>query len=272
MKPTGPSVDFFVDLEQKATHPSEACADLFRKLLENAGVADQSEFSVFEVGCGCAETAHVLLNEYQNCSGWVGLNLSAVQVQVADDRLREAQSSSQGKTRCKIFQADAAKPSTWSAEIRDSVRSLPNPWLVGIDTLVDFLPSRKGILAYARQELGASVAITDHVKMENLSMLDTFRTWASFRLMDAPLNQVLTKQQYIDLLVECGYKEENISFVPYTQHVYAPYSRFIQKQGQRWQEMGGSKWDYMDFSIAGYVCDWWARTGLAEAYMIIARA
>jgi hypothetical protein len=171
-----------------------------------------------------------------------------------------------------IFQADAANPESWRDEIRDSIRSLQNPWLVALDTLVDFRPSRKPILSYARQELGASVAITDHLKKENVSALDRIKLWASFRLLDTPLDNVLTKTQYVELLIECGYKKENISIIPYTEHVYAPYSRFVSEQGRRWQDMGGSKWDYMDFSLAGFVTGWWARSGLVEACFIVAKA
>ncbi|PKY03269.1 hypothetical protein P168DRAFT_298071 [Aspergillus campestris IBT 28561] len=258
-----------------ATHPSEACADLFRELLATAGISAQQQFSMLEVGCGCAETARLLLKEYQDkCTHWVGLTLSSLQVKMAEDRLREDTVLSHGKTKtkCQIFQADAAQPNTWNAEINDAVRSLPNPWLVSLDALCDFRPSRKPILTFARQELGVSVAVTEHLKKENMSTLDTLKTWASFRLLDTSWDRVLTRQQYIDTLVECGYKRENISIVSYSEHAYAQYSRFVSQQGRKWQEMGGSKWDYMDFSIAGFVTNWWARSGLVEACIIVARA
>ncbi|KAJ9480677.1 hypothetical protein VN97_g12862 [Penicillium thymicola] len=252
---------------ENATHPSEACANLFRKLLDESHISTQENFSILEVGCGCAETAQVLLRDYPlQCTQWVGLTLSPIQVQTADTRLRQAKASNY-----RILQADAANPESWSAEIRDSVRSLQRPWLVALDTLVDFRPSRKSILSYARQELGASVALTDHLKKENVSALDRIKLWTSFRLLDTPIDHVLTKTQYVELLIECGYKKENISVVPYTEHAYAPYSRFISEQGRRWQDMGGSKWDYMDFSLAGLVTGWWARSGLVEACFIVAK-
>ena len=229
-----------------------------------------------EVGCGCAETAQVLLKEYADqCTQWVGLMISPVQVHIADTRLQETQKSlPKMDSKYRIFTADAAKPKSWSSEIQDSVRSSSSDsdlWLVALDTLVDFRPSRKGVLSYARNELGASVAITDHLKKEDMTGLDSAKTWASFQLLDTPLNSILTRRQYIELLVECGFKRENISIVPYTEHVYAPYSRFIEQQGRRWQEMGGSNWDYMDFTLAGWVTGWWARSGLVEACMIVAR-
>ncbi|KAL4912529.1 hypothetical protein BDW62DRAFT_194290 [Aspergillus aurantiobrunneus] len=262
---------------ENATHPSKACANLFRKLLETAGVSAQEHFSIVEVGCGCAETAQVLLKDFpRQCTQWVGLTISPIQVEIANARLQKTQrvEGKQGSSPYQIFLADAAKPETWSSEINESIHSLPSPWLVALDTLVDFRPSRKAILSYARQELGASVAITDHLKKEaaNLSALDRVKLWGSFRLLDTPLYQVLTRRQYVDMLVECGYKRDRIQIVPYSEHAYAPYSRFIEQQGQRWQEMGGSKWDYMDFSLAGWVTGWWARSGLVEACMIVARA
>ncbi|KAL2819009.1 hypothetical protein BDW59DRAFT_174997 [Aspergillus cavernicola] len=258
---------------ENATHPSEACANLFRKLLDESGISGQQEFSMVEVGCGCAETAQVLLKDFPGqCTQWVGLTISPIQVQIAETRLLKAQESPQTESKYRIFTADAARPDTWSSEVQDSIRSLSNPWLVALDTLVDFRPSREAILSYARQDLGASVAITDHLRKEDMGILDRLKLYASFRLLDTPLNHVLTRKQYIDLLVKCGYKRENISFIPYSEHVYAPYSRFISQQGQRWQEMGGSKWDYMDFSLAGFVTGWWARSELVEACIIVARA
>ena len=229
-----------------------------------------------EVGCGCAETAQVLLKEYADqCTQWVGLMISPVQVHIADTRLQETQKLlPKMDSKYRIFTADAAKPKSWSSEIQDSVRSSSSDsdlWLVALDTLVDFRPSRKEVLSYARNELGASVAITDHLKKEDMTGLDSAKTWASFQLLDTPLNSILTRRQYIELLVECGFKRENISIVPYTEHVYAPYSRFIEQQGRRWQEMGGSNCDYMDFTLAGWVTGWWARSGLVEACMIVAR-
>lgn len=248
---------------------------MFRKLLDVAGVSAQEKISIVEVGCGCAETAQVLLKEYADmCTQWVGLTFSPIQVHIADTRLQETQKSLQTNSKYQVFVADAAKPDSWNSEIQDAVRSSSsdsNPWLVALDALVDFQPSRKGILSYALNELGASVAITDHLKKEDMTGLDRAKTWASFRLLDTPLDSILTRRQYVELLVECGFKRENISIIPYTEHVYAPYSQFIDQQGRRWQEMGGSKWDYMDFTLAGWVTGWWARSGLVEACMIVAR-
>ena len=238
----------------------------------------QKKFSMVEVGCGCAETAQVLLKEYADqCTQWVGLTISPVQVHIADTRLQETQKSlPKTDSKYQIFTADAANPDSWSSVIQDSVRSSSSdsePWFVALDTLVGFQPSRKEVLSYACNELGASVALTDHLKKEDKDMtsLDRAKTWASFRLLDTPLDSILTRRQYVDLLVDCGFKRENISIVPYTEHVYTPYSQFIEQQGRRWQEMGGSKWDYMDFTLAGWVTGWWARSGMVEACMIVAR-
>ncbi|EAW16974.1 uncharacterized protein NFIA_003290 [Aspergillus fischeri NRRL 181] len=259
---------------EKATHSSQACEALFRKLLDESGISRQKEVSIVEVGCGCAETAQVLLKHYTDvCRTWIGLTISPMQVQVADSRLQKAQKAAAHNCDIKyrIYHADAARPNTWSEDIHRNVKSLKNPWLVAVDTFADFRPSRKAILQYARNNMHASVAITDHLVVENTSIWDRMKLWISFRLLDTPLCHVLSRQQYIDLLVECGYEAEKISFVPYTEHVYAPYSQFINQQGQKWQEMGGGKWDYMDFSLVGWVTGWWARCGLVEACMIIAR-
>ncbi|PKX89306.1 uncharacterized protein P174DRAFT_454984 [Aspergillus novofumigatus IBT 16806] len=226
---------------ENATHSSQACQALFRKLLDESGISSQRDVSIVEVGCGCAETALVLLKHYTDqCRTWIGLTISPMQVRMADSRLQKAQKAAalNCDTEYRIFHADAARPETWNEDIHRRVKSLKNPWLVAVDTLVDFRPSRKALLQYARNEIHASVAITDHLVVENTSILDRMKLWVSFRLLDTPLRHVLSRQQYIDLLVECGYEAEKISFVPYTERVYAPYSQFIDQQGQRWQEMG----------------------------------
>lgn len=71
--------------------------------------------------------------------------------------------------------------------------------------------------------------------------------------------------------VEYEFKRENFLIFQYTEHVYVPYSQFIEQQGRRWQEVGGNQWDYMDFTLAGWVTGWWARSGMVEACMTVAR-
>lgn len=240
------------------------------KILDEAGISAQKSFSIVEVGCACAESALSLFKRFpEQCDGYIGLTLSTLQAHIAADRVRQVQGGENPKYN--VFHADAAKPNTWGSGIHSSLKTLERPWLMAIDCLFHFEPSRKPLFEFAANKLGASFALTDHVKRENLTWLERLKLHFAYGLLDTPLNNVLTRRQYVELLVSCGYEEKNITIIPTTEFVLKPYSNFIQEQGQRWQDLGGGKSDYMDFRLVGAVSSWLAKSGLVDSCIIVAR-
>jgi cyclopropane fatty-acyl-phospholipid synthase-like methyltransferase len=124
-------------------------------ILRAAGLASndatQDSVAVLDVGFGCGDQTVALAELIQAPSRpqfrYVGLTLNETQRQAAQQRL-DASSFSIDKARVQLFQADAAKPESWDKAITTAVDNLSDEsyserWLLGLDCLYHFSPSRK---------------------------------------------------------------------------------------------------------------------------------
>ncbi|KAG5921449.1 hypothetical protein E4U42_005848 [Claviceps africana] len=253
--------------------------------------------AVLDLGFGCGDQtlalADMLQAQYRSRFQYVGLSLDALQVQTAqralDRRLRldgagesESESESHGErasTRLtpasfKLFCADAARPETWSGVIRASVDELAGRsfsqqrWMLALDCLYHFSPSRRPAFRLAAGLLDANLMAFDLLLGDEASRRDTFLVRLVSLVMNCPLRTFVTEAQYRAQLVDCGYDEEGIEIREVSDHVFAGVSGYLARQEMALSQYGIG---IGGFKLAGRLFEWFDRTRVVKAVIVVAR-
>jgi hypothetical protein len=206
---------------------------------------------------------------------YIGITLDNPHFYIAQQRLGLTQSNTNAVFR--IYCADAGKPTNWNSEIRDAVslacqtngeKGDHENWLLGLDSLIHFQPSRWPVIEYANRNLGASLMAYDLCIAENLSLWQRIilRLMAFFG--QSSFANWVTIQQYREQLVLAGYAREKIEIRDISEHVFGPLAEFLRKREVELEQYGLSigryRWAAKMFSL-------WARTGVVRGCIIIAR-
>ncbi|KAH8428821.1 uncharacterized protein LDX57_006500 [Aspergillus melleus] len=217
---------------------------------------------------------------------YVGLTLLPEQAELARQRLeasatasmKSAPTTSTEPTQVDIFCADAADPTSWPQELQRAIagassntpsrKTTTTTWLLALDCLYHFQPSRAPLLAYAATDLHASFMAFD------LLLSDTATAWQRLLLRGvclmtrAPYTNFLTQSEYEALLVRAGYSIDDIVVTDISEHVLGGLAGFIRKKDARMRRVGmsvGGK-----FRAAAMVFDWWARSGVVRGVVVVA--
>lgn len=244
--------------------------------------------SIIDLGFGCgdqclyfqdifdkqrAQSASDPLRSYLRT--YVGITLESSHLRIAQERLGLGQPGT--KSQFQIFCGDAGRPMSWSQEIRRSISSACQTddgdgnhenWLLGLDTLYHFQPSRWPVIEYANRNLRASVMAFDLCIAENLSVWQRsiLRLMAFFG--QSPWSNWATIQQYKERLVVAGYAREKIEVHDISEHVFGPLSGFMDAREDQAKQYGLSIGRYR---YAAKMFAWWARMGIVRGCIIIAR-
>lgn len=173
----------------------------------------------------------------------------------------------------KLFRANAAKPETWSSVIRSSVDSVADVvfserWVMALDCLYYFSPSRKPIFKLAAERLDAHFAAFELILDEKASRWNTLLVRLVGLVMGCPLYTFLTEAQYRKQLVECGYDEERIEILDISDHVFAGVSGYLRKQDAALSQYGIS---LGGLKLGGRLFEWFDRTRVVRAAVMVAR-
>ncbi|GIK03721.1 hypothetical protein Aspvir_007795 [Aspergillus viridinutans] len=218
---------------------------------------------------------------------YVGLTVVKSQADFARDRLLQVRSiadlerTSQETTDVKIFAANAADPSSWElslkrAVFRPSVKGeaieectiKTQTWLLALDTLYHFQPSRDRLFKCAYQDMQASIMAFD------LLLSDQATPWERFvlRLMclvaGIPYGNFVTKKGYQRNLTQAGYESNLIEMRDISEHVFPGIANFLRKQDAELSKYGMT---IGRFKGAAKAFDWWAQTGVVRGVIIVAR-
>ncbi|KAL7932867.1 hypothetical protein V8C35DRAFT_305697 [Trichoderma chlorosporum] len=271
-------------------HFDEAARTMLKKLLQAAGLVSNSKtqhsVAVLDVGFGCGDQTVALAELIQASSRpqfrYVGLTLNAVQLQAAQQRLdaalaiqEDGSSSALGLSEdsFKLFQADAARPESWSSAVCASVDGLADEafrerWLLGLDCLYHFSPSRKPIFKRASQTLNANVMAFDLILSDKAP---AWQVWA-VRLLGVillcPWRTFLTEEQYRDQLVECGYDRACVEIRDISDHVFGGLAGHLRKQDAALSPYGISLSGY---TVVGRIYEWFDRTRVLKAAIVVGR-
>jgi hypothetical protein len=244
--------------------------------------------SIIDLGFGCGDQClyikDVLDNQRQRgqanpwrrlLTSYVGITLDSPQFCLAQERLDLKQAST--KEVFEIYCADAGRPASWTSAIKNAVSSACQPndekeyhenWLLGLDTLIHFQPSRWPVIEYANRELGASLMAYDLCIAGNLSAWQRLilRVLAFFG--QSPFANWVTIDEYRERLVLAGYARERIEIRDISEHVFGPLAGFLRKREVELQQYGLS---VGRFRYAAKMFAWWQRTGLVRGCIIVAR-
>jgi hypothetical protein len=245
----------------------------------------QSKFRVIDLGFGCGDQSiylaqlarktrrtgdsstesprHLLLDSY------VGLTIVPSQFRLANKRLFS--SSDTNLSRFKLFCADAAKPSTWTMDIHEAATDTSAnqaTWVLALDTLYHFIPSRGPIFCHAFGQLNASIMAFDLLLSDTPSIWDLILLRLVCLFAATPFSNFLTITEYRSQLVAAGYDGNKIEIRDISDHVFAGMASFIERRDGELRNIGMTIGRYR---AAGKVFKWWARSGIVRGCIVVAR-
>ncbi|PHH84504.1 hypothetical protein CDD83_1835 [Cordyceps sp. RAO-2017] len=270
----------------------EACLGLLRETLKTAGLLGRGAkesanprraLSVLDLGFGCGDQTLALARLVQPRSShdfrYVGLTLDRSQHQTALRRLhRELPSSSDVgpslESSCfHLYRADAAKPDSWSPDIRDAVRALADPdfpdrWLLALDCLPFFSPSRKPVFRHAARELDANVLAFDLILNEKASRWHKFLARLVGWVLGCPWRALLTEDEYRAEMRSCGYDEGLVLVRDVSDDVFAGIANYLRRQEEALSLYGIS---IGGFKLTGHLFEWFDRSRVVKAAIVVGR-
>ena len=276
-----------------------ACKALLETVLRSAFLHSKAgvpeKICLVDVGFGCGDQSLVLNGSEERQRGWpgieryVGLTNDSAQYSCAHRRLESASKAEKGPQdyysneigrTYDIFCEDAAVPRTWSPSLKESIESLQDisrsrndlpVWLLALDTMYHFKPSRMPLLQYACVELSASFMAFDFMLADEKDAPNATQRLL-LRLVclmtSAPYSNLLTQKQYKEMLLTAGYVQENIEIEDVSRYVFKPLSDFMTKKDIELRSIGlgiGA------FRVARWIFSWWGSTGIVRGCIVVAR-
>ncbi|KAJ4127960.1 hypothetical protein NW768_008243 [Fusarium equiseti] len=260
----------------------EACSALLEQVVRAAGLLDDTEndsgLAILDLGFGCGDQTWQLAKLADARGGrdfrYVGLTLNDAQVQTSRRKIyREIGTVSFDVDSFSLFCANAAKPETWSRQVTEAVYSVADEkyserWLLALDCMYHFSPSRKPVLKHAAKGLDANFMAFDLLLNEKASTADIWRARLIGKMMGCPLKTFLSETDYRDQLVECGYDRNEITVREITDDVFSGLVKFLDRQDQLLAEYGVSMGG---FKLAGRLFNWFDKTRVVRAVVVVAR-
>jgi hypothetical protein len=207
---------------------------------------------------------------------YIGITLDPGQFNYANKML--ASRGTSNDPAIKIFRNDAANPTVWDDELAGAVKGLSSRvspkqeegdcWVLALDTMYHFSPSRLPILTCARRELNASVMAFDLILSNNTSPLSCLLLRLLAEMMGCPSDTFKTEQEYRGLFVQAGYKAENIELRDISEFVFAPLSQFLEDRKKALEQFG---WGLGKLNAARWLFGWWSRSGIVRGVIVVAR-
>lgn len=239
--------------------------------------------SVLDLGFGCGDQTWALARLLRPRSSdhfhYVGLTLDESQLRTASRRLHRELASSTNvdpvleSASFHLYCADAAKPDTWTPAARGAVQGLAKGelterWLLALDCLYHFSPSRKPVFHYAARKLDANVMAFDLILNEKASRWDTLLVRLVGLMMSCPLHTFLTEDQYKAQLIECGYDGDGVIIRDISDDVYGGVANYLRRQEEALSLYGIS---IGGFKLAGRLFDWFDRSRVVKASIVVGR-
>ena len=247
-----------------------------------------STFSVIDLGFGCGDQSLYFKNHFsgearaqdqlhatKRLKAYVGITLDRDQFGIAQERLD--QDPAPENTLVKLYRADAGKADAWSPELAKDVATACQPddpkvehenWILGLDTLYHFQPSKWPVIDYACTQLGASLMAYDLCMADNLSFWHRLVLRIMAFLGHSPFVNWATMEEYRERLIKAGYDPNKIEIIDISEHVFRPLARFMRRREIELKRYGMS---IGRFKHGTAMFDWWGRSGVVKGCIIIAR-
>ena len=200
-------------------------------------------------------------------SEYLGITLEEQQCRLAQHRVRQL-------GRIKMFCADAGNPGSWNEELIIAVTSLASKpsetWLLALDTLYHFSPSRIAIFKYAFHSLKANIMAFDLLLADEApTLIQKLLLHLVARATYTPFSNFLTEAQYKAQLVDAGYEADQIIIRDISGNVFSGLARFLEEQDERLKALGLG--GVGAFNVARWVFGHWGRSGVVKGCIIVAK-
>lgn len=210
---------------------------------------------------------------------YIGITLEPSQARLADQRLQNTclgceKSSAQKQPR--IFCANAADPTSWSGDLQSSISDLAatsqslntSTWLLALDTMYHFRPSRFPLLDFARNTLHASFMAFDLILADDVSwhqrLILRFICWFS----GSPFGNFISRDEYLRLLEAVGYDSSQVEITDISRYVFTGLEQFLRRRAEEGEPFGLKMTRY---KVARLVFNWWANSGIVRGVVVVAR-
>jgi hypothetical protein len=87
-------------------------------------------------------------------------------------------------------------------------------------------------------------------------------------VLGAPFGNIITLEEYRNLLVDVGYDASQIEMRDISDHVFGGLSRFLGRMIEEAEPFGLKMGKYRGARV---VFDWWARSRIIRGYVVVAR-
>lgn len=209
----------------------------------------------------------------------MGLTLNELQHGVALRRVnREVAKLNQGATSnlasLELFRADAAKPRRWASDIQRAVCALAaeeeaERWLLALDCLYHFSPSRQPIFSFAASELKLNFLAFDLMMNDGAPWGRRQLAKAIGLLMGCPWTAFIGEEAYREQLISCGYTHDSIIFRDISDLVFAGLVSYLTRQEHELKRygipLGGG------FRVARAVFRWFDRTNVIRGVIVVGK-
>lgn len=252
-------------------------------------VRDSSALRIIDVGCGCGDQTIYLMKWLARIDdhapgserrplfdAYVGINVNQHQAEFARQRIKDTGRSDS----IHIFCADAADPTSWSRELKDAVTATSqqgfgdkqsrtaHTWLLALDTLYHFKPSRDPLLSYAGRKLRASFMAFDLILADSVHPVDNILLRAVCFMSSIPFSNFKTLSDYRDMLVRAGYASDNIEIHDISEYVFSGIGGYMER---REAELRQFKLSLGKLRVAGKLFSWWGRSNIVRGVVVVAR-
>jgi poly(rC)-binding protein 2/3/4 len=248
---------------------------------------------LLDLGFGCGDQTLYLMQKQDESGGtatplfsrYIGITIDKTQFDFAKARI-DAAKSSDSHTRAEdedttVFCADAADPSSWPTDLRQSIcaaftedRVQCERYVLALDTLYHFRPSRCKIFQHSHSSLRAHFLAYDLFLATPSShtlktTLNTLLTRILAPALSAPYSNLLTPAAYRTQLREAGYADEDISIEDITEDVFPGLAGFLENRQREIKALGLS--GFTKWRISGWLFRWLAGGDVLRAGIVVAK-
>jgi hypothetical protein len=176
-----------------------------------------------------------------------------------------------------IFCADAGNPSSWTGELKESITTLEtgakeelshSTWLLALDTMYHFRPTRLPLLSYAQKNLQANLMAFDLVMADDIPWHQKLLLRVMCWLTNAPFANLVSRSEYVNMLVSAGYDRAQIEIRDVTKFCFRGLADFIERQAEEGVPYGLKMGK---FRVARKMFAWWARGDIVRGLIVVAR-
>ena len=142
-------------------------------------------------------------------------------------------------------------------------------WVLALDCLYHFFPSREEIFRYSGKELGASIMAFDLLLAPDISNFDWLKLWVICLFISAPISNFMVESEYKQQLEASGYSTGTILMDDITGDCFKQLAQFLDKREEELSGLGIHSFDR--FRLAKWMFQWFARGKVVRAYIVVAK-